>query len=151
MSFGTDDMNTGAATKGFSGFVDVGNLDDVKEPELVPAGDYTLEIIKAEQQLSKNQDMMTHVSFKVLDSGVDNPNIIHTYMLHPNPSEEDEVNNSRKLNFKRLIESFGIELVDGRLDVNLIAGYTGQVTLGVQPAKGEYSASNRITKWHSKY
>lgn len=131
-------------------FVEVGDLDGVVEPEIVEAGDYVLEISKAEHTTSKNNNPMLHISFNIIGSQSLNPKQIHEYFLHITPDDDDKTKNDKKLKFKRLIDCFGITLVDGRLDVAALDGLRGQVTLGVSPATGDYEASNRIRRWHKQ-
>lgn len=135
----------------YEGLIDVGNPEDAIEPQLIDAGDYRVEIIKAEPMKSKAGAPMIKVLFRVHDTGLENPNLVSDFMLLPQVGVDDEETlNSRRLKLKRFCRCFGYVVENGKMDVAKLDGLIGEVKLGIEEAKDGYEASNRVKTWYEK-
>jgi len=134
------------------GFLSVPNTADAVEPELVPAGDYTLRLTRVDNTNSKKGDPMLHLIFAVEDSGMVNPAPVHSYLMHPLPSDDEGQTNNKRLGFKRFFECFNVPVDEnGGVELAMLEGLTGSVSLSIRPGKGEYGPSNNISKWHKAH
>lgn len=143
-------MTTENATDEYEGIIDIGNPEDAIEPQLIEAGDYRLEIIKAEPMVSKAGAPMIKMLFRAHDTGLENPNIISEFFMLPTQDDDPETLNSKKLKLKRFCHCFGYSVENGRMDLAKLDGLIGEAKLGVEPAKDGYEASNRVKSWYEK-
>lgn len=126
------------------------NVSDAVEPELIPEGDYTAEITRAEMHTKDDGKVSLHVMFKVHDTGLSNPNIVHRYFGLPTADDTKEAINSKLLGLKRFFEAFNLEQdADGSVDLAMAEGLTGDVHIGIEPEKGDYPAKNKISRFGS--
>lgn len=130
------------------GIIYMEGVEDAIEPQLIDAGDYRAEITKAELQKSKNNEPMIRVVFKIHDTGLANPNLVVEYFMLITANDDDEKRNNKNVRLKRFFRCFGYQLEKGKLDLKKIDGLLGEVTLGVDPAKDGFDASNRVRKWN---
>jgi hypothetical protein len=96
-------------------------LDDVREAQVAPEGEYDLRIRKATQKESKKGTDMVEVMLVFEDKDVDAPPIFH-YVLSWDSSTPDEQVASRKREIKRFQAVFDLE--DG-WEVDDLVGQTG--------------------------
>ena len=130
------------------GIVSMEGVEDAIEPQLIEAGDYRAEIVKAEPQKSKSGEPMLRIVFKIHDTGLPNPNMITEYFMLPTSNDDEEKRNNKNVRLNRYLRCLDHQLEGGRLDLKKVDGLIGEVTLGVDPAKDGYDASNRIRKWN---
>jgi hypothetical protein len=130
------------------GILSLEGVEDAVEPELIDAGDYQLEITKAEFQRSKAGDPMIRVLFKAHDTGKTNPNIITSYFMLPAEGDDAELKNRKNVQMKRFLRGINYSLEDGKLDLAKLPGLIGEANIGIDPAKDGYEASNRIKRWN---
>lgn len=117
-------------------------LDDTKEPEAAPEGEYDLRIVRAERKESKKGKMMTEVLIRIEDADVNAPPL-RQYLIDVTPDMPEDQQRMRKLELKRFLQCFGIKLVDGGYDEEDLAGATGRCMV-IQEENGEYGLQNRL-------
>lgn len=107
------------------GFVKV-QLDEVKEGQVVPEGEYELRIIKVEDGESKKGNMMTTVLIKIEDAGIPNPNVIRHWLVHPTSDLPPDQKQMRLLDIKRFLTLFGVAFDRGGFDSDDLLGQTAK-------------------------
>lgn len=107
------------------GFISVA-LDDVKEPTVVPEGEYDLRIVKKEDKESKKGNPMTVCYIRIEDAAVANPAIIVHYMTPPTADTPMDQVSMRLLDIKRFLQLFGVGYGDGGFDTDDLVGATGR-------------------------
>ena len=130
------------------GILSLEGVEDAVEPQLIEAGDYRLEVLKAELTKSKAGDPMLKVVLKAHDTGLVNPNLLTSYLMLPIDSDDPEKKNQKNVALKRFLRGVNVQLEGGRLSVAQLEGVVGEATIGVSPAKDGYEASNRISRWN---
>lgn len=83
-----------------------GSLDDVKEPELVPEGEYEVTCIKCTADTTKNGDDMLRVMCRVED--VSNVMPVTYFLIGWSDNTPDDQIEMRKLEAKRFCEAFNV-------------------------------------------
>lgn len=105
------------------GFISVA-LDDVKEPSIVPEGEYDLRIVKKEDKESKKGNPMTVCYIRIEDAAVANPAIIVHYMTPPTAETPPDQVPMRALDIKRFITLFGVGYDERGFDTDDLVGAT---------------------------
>ena len=93
-------------------FIDTAALQDVKEPEAVDEGTYTLTIVNAEEKEAKSSGAPMIVVTMGID---DHPDAAAVYLNLVLPREGDEAKTVqfKNLNLKRFLELAGADYMDG--------------------------------------
>ena len=116
------------------------NLDDIKDLELLPEGEYVLEIIKAEvKENSKKTGNNIMVVCKVLDQ--DCENVFHYCILPAEGDDETKVNNKKRM-LKAFCEAFGLDT--GSIDTDTWVGASAWCALKVDTYQDQ--ESNKIKR-----
>ena len=100
-------------------------LEDVKEPEVVPDGNYDLRIIKAEDGRSKAGNDMTSIMIKVEDDRYPDAQVIRHWLTYPDEDTPKDQRYLRLLDIKRFLLAFGIPYEKGFESEDLV-GATGK-------------------------
>lgn len=103
-------------------------IDDIKEGEVVPEGEYDLRIVSAKDGTSKAGNQMTTVMIKIEDAGMPNPNLVGHWLVYPDESVDKEQKQMRLLDIKRFLSCFGVA-IDGGFDSDDLVGQTGRCFL----------------------
>lgn len=104
-------------------------LDDAKEQEAVPEGEYDLRIVKAEDGESKKGNPMTTVMIAIENSGIPNPNIVRHWLTYPDDNTPADQRNMRLLDIKRFLTAFGVPTEDGGFNSDDLPGQTARCFL----------------------
>lgn len=125
------------------GFI-TANLDDIREQNAAPEGEYDLRIVKAEEKESKKGKNMAVITFAFEDSSLDAPRFNH-YILQPD-GEDDGQDLNRMREWKRLCSACG---VDTNVDVGDLVGES--LTAFVQQDTGDDNVvRNKVRLPHLK-
>lgn len=131
-------------------FLDV-NLNEVKELNAVPEGEYELQLTKCELRTVTNENSSYNgAQFLLLTFDIpgeaDSKSISHTIFL-PRDVDDDKTKNNRLRQLKYFCDAFGIDYSSG-IDLDDIAngGYTGWAMLKVEEDP-EYGEQNRIRRF----
>lgn len=119
-------------------------LDDAHESELVPEGEYELQITKSEDGESKAGNEMTTVYIKVLDSQMPNPGLIRHWITYPDPDSPAEERNMRLVDIKRFLTCFGIAHEGGGFNSDDLVGATGRCLIIQEESKQDGNTYNRL-------
>lgn len=103
-------------------------IDDIKEGEVVPEGEYDLRIVSAKDGASKAGNEMTTVMIKIEDAGTPNPNLVGHWLVYPADDADASQKYMRLLDIKRFLQCFGIA-IDGGFDSDDLVGQTGRAFL----------------------
>src|SRR5262245_407603 len=101
-------------------------LDDAAEQEVVPEGDYELQIVKAEDGESKKGNQMTTVYIRILDAKVPNPAILRHWLTYPDMETPADQRNLRLVDIKRFLTVFNIPMNEEGFDSDDLIGATGR-------------------------
>jgi len=102
------------------------NLKTVKEPEIVPEGEYDLRIVKVKDDETKKGEPMTILSIVIENAGIPNPQVVMHYVLYPNGGQYDDM---RALEIKRLLTAFDVGFDEGGFDPQELQGRTAKCLL----------------------
>lgn len=104
-------------------------LGDVKEPDVVPEGQYELQIVKAEDGESKQGNAMTTISMRVV--GEPKAQLVRHWLTYPNSRTPADQVEMRRLDIKRFLVAFGFseEEIAGGFDTADLVGRTANVLL----------------------
>jgi hypothetical protein len=85
------------------------HLDKVKDPEVVPAGEYELRISSAKIDQSKSSDRkVLKVVYDIVDES--NAQSVFDNMAFPIPSDDEKTQNFMLQNIKKFCLAFGLDL-----------------------------------------
>jgi hypothetical protein len=110
------------------GFIKV-DLNDAKEAETVPEGEYDLRIIKAEDGESKAGNPMTSVLIKIEDAPIPNASPVRHWLTYPDSKTPADQRNMRLLDIKRFLTCFGVPMTAYGFDSEDLVGATGRAYL----------------------
>lgn len=109
--------------------------EELNAESLLAAGVYSFEVINAENKTSKSDNEMIVLTLQIFDHDGNHAQRLNDYLLE-------------KLAFKlkHAAEACGLldEYQRGDLQAEWFIGKTGQVKIGVEPAKGDYQARNSV-------
>ncbi len=124
-------------------FIDMGiNLEDIKEDQPVPEGEYTLVIEDVKPKSVEGSDVIKGLLVICTIEGHDNAaNVLHNISF-PMP-EDDATKVSNKAKFiKRFTQLFNIPTPQGKLDLAMFAGKRAKAYLTQEEYQG--TISNKI-------
>lgn len=124
------------------GFIAV-QLDNVREPEVVPEGEYDLRIVKKEDTKSKKGNPMTVCYIRIEDASTPNPAIVTHYLTPPTSDTPPDQVQMRSLDIKRFVTLFGIGYDERGFDTDDLVGAVARGTL-VQEEGDDGVIRNRI-------
>lgn len=106
-------------------FINV-DLNDAREQETVPEGNYKLRIVKAEDGESKAGNEMTTVYIKIENSDVPNPALIRHWITYPGRDSTADQRAMRLIDIKRFLVCFGIPFEGGGFNSEDLVGAEGE-------------------------
>jgi hypothetical protein len=127
------------------------NLDDAKEPEVVPDGEYELQISAAPVEGVGNESGKPYirVPMKIIGgdglSEVEFPGGLSDICSLPHPDDDDDQRNKKLLKLQRLCKAFDIDY-SGGLDLATFEGKTGWGILGTETSD-QYPDKNFVKKY----
>jgi hypothetical protein len=101
-------------------------LDDAKEAEPVPEGEYDLRIVKAEDGPSKKGNAMTTVYIKVEDSAYPNAALVRHWITYPDRDTPADQRQMRLLDIKRFLTCFGVAQESNGFNSDDLLGSVGR-------------------------
>ncbi len=117
-----------------TGFVELPGLDDTKEQEPVPEGEYDLRVIRFEPSTSKKGAPMFVAQIRIEEQ--DAP-LIYDYMMLPEP--DGEYNDMRLRGIARFLAAFEVPTEGNGFNPEDVEGSTAHlmVTQEIEPKKDE--------------
>jgi len=109
-------------------------LDDAKEQEPVPEGEYDLRIVKAEDGESKAGNAMTTVYIKIEDSAYPNAALCRHWLTYPDRDTPADQRQMRLLDIKRFLTAFGIAQESKGFNSDDLLGATARCMLSQEEA-----------------
>ena len=91
-------------------FIELPGLSDVKEPQIVPEGEYDLCIIQA--KLNKKEESTTIMTILEIEGKENAANVFH-YIALPGENDEEDKRKTKLLFARRFFHQFGIEMDSG--------------------------------------
>jgi hypothetical protein len=125
------------------GFINVA-LDDAKEAEVVPEGEYDLRIIKAEDGESKKGNPMTSILIKIEDAPIPNAAPVRHWLTYPDNKTPADQRNMRLLDIKRFLTLFGVPITADGFDSEDLVGATARAYLTQEEGDNNGEVYNRI-------
>ena len=119
-------------------------LDDAKEGEPVPEGEYELRIVKAEDGESKKGNTMTTVTMRIENAGIPNASPVRHWLVYPDSSTPMEQRNLRLLDIKRFLTCFGVPFDGGGFDSADLEGAIGRCMLTQEQNEENGEIYNRL-------
>jgi len=109
--------------------------EEINAENMLAPGIYSFEVINAENKVSKKDNEMIVLSLQIFDHDGNHAQRINDYLLE-----------SMAFKLKHAAEAcgFGDQYKSGDLQAEWFVGKTGQVRVGVEPAKDNYPARNSI-------
>ena len=101
-------------------------LDDAKEAEPVPEGEYDLRIVKAEDGESKKGNAMTTVYIKIEDSAYPNAALLRHWITYPDKDTPADQRQMRLLDIKRFLTCFGVAMEGNGFNSDDLLGASGR-------------------------
>lgn len=101
-------------------------IDDAKEPEAAPEGEYDLRIVKSEDGESKKGNAMTTVFIRIEDAAIPNAAPIRHWLTYPDSQTPADQRQMRLLDIKRFLTVFGIPFEAKGFNTDDLAGATGR-------------------------
>ena len=120
------------------------NLDDAQELKTVPAGEYQLQIISAEEKTSEKAHYLI-VRLSIMNQSLVKK--ITQCLFFIQPDDDADARNSKMLRMKYFATAFGFDF-KANVDVNALSGATGWALLK-EVDKEEYGMQNEITRFVS--
>lgn len=121
------------------------DLDSAVEAEIVPAGEYELEIGFVEKGTSKKgKGDFLHLVLNILNSESENPSPIHHYLMIPDSNQDSKTNNDRKLGIKHFVEACGLDSSEP-VDLSTLEGLTCHAKIKVS-TDPEYGEQNNVAR-----
>ncbi len=109
--------------------------EELNAESLLAAGVYSFEVINAENKTSKSDNEMIVLTLQIFDHDGNHAQRLNDYLLE-------------KLAFKlkHAAEACGLldEYQRGDLQAEWFIGKTGQVKIGIEPAKGDFQSRNSV-------
>lgn len=124
------------------GFVKIG-LDNVREPECVPEGEYALRVVKVEDRESKKGSPMTVLTIRIEDAPIPNPAPVMHYIVPPSDDAPADQAHFRVLDIKRLLAVFNIPYDERGFDSADFQGASAKCML-VQETGDDNVVRNRL-------
>jgi hypothetical protein len=118
------------------------NTDEVPDLELVPEGEYKLEIIKAEVKNSRKGEPMLSSMHKIV--GKPNAQLVFSNIMLPTEELDEEDRNSRLRRLKAFKAAHGITAT--KFDPESLKGRTGYALLSEEET-AEHGKQNKISRW----
>jgi hypothetical protein len=97
------------------------DLNNIKEPEAAPEGEYDIRIMKVVDTESKKGNPMTVFSIRVEDAGPDVSMFQH-YIVYPDQDTPPDQKQMRLLDIKRFLQLFGQDTNLGGFDPSDLQG-----------------------------
>jgi len=119
-------------------------LDDAKEGEPVPEGEYELRIVKAEDGESKKGNPMTTVMIRIENAGIPNAAPVRHWITYPTAQTPADQVNMRLLDIKRFLVCFGIPFDGHGFDSADLEGATGRCMLTQEQNEENGEIYNRL-------
>jgi hypothetical protein len=101
-------------------------LDDAKEAEAVPEGEYDLRIVKSEDGESKKGNAMTTVYIKIEDNSYPNAALLRHWITYPDRDTPADQRQMRLLDIKRFLTCFGVAMEGNGFNSDDLIGATGR-------------------------
>ena len=119
------------------------NLDDIKEPEPVQAGEYKLQIISATAKKSKAGKDMISLMLEFLDEPNAAP-VFHNLIMSPN----EKADHLRLLDIKNFCQAFDVDY-SRDIDSDALTGLSGWAFVEVEEPSEQNNQrrQNRIKRW----
>lgn len=109
--------------------------EELNAESLLAAGVYSFEVINAENKTSQNGNEMIMLALQIFDHDGNHAQRLNDYLLE-----------KLAYKLKHAAEACGLldEYQRGDLQAEWFIGKTGQVKIGIEPAKGDYQARNSV-------
>ena len=111
---------------------------ELKESELLPEGEYTFEILTAEDTQSKSTgNDMLKLSLRIFENGGENSQRVFDYLVSID---------SMIWKIRHFAEAIGMlpEYESGEMLAETLPGRTGKCKIVIQPASGQWDAKNAV-------
>ena len=118
-------------------------LDEAKESEAVPEGEYALRIIKVEDGESKKGNAMTTVTIRIEDPKYPEATPVRHWLTYPDSTTPPEQRSMQLLNTKRFLSVFKINIGNDGFDSEDLNGAEGKCLL-VQEQADDGRVYNRL-------
>lgn len=119
-------------------------IDDAKEMEAVPEGEYDLRIIKAEDGESKKGNPMTTVMLRIENAGIPNPAPVRHWITHVTADTPEDQKAMRLLDTARFLQCFGIPHESHGFNSDDLEGATGTCMLTQEENEENGEVYNRL-------
>ena len=110
---------------------------ELKESNLFPEGEYSFEILDAEETLSKAGNDMLVLSLRIFENGGENSQRVFDYLVSID---------SMIWKIRHFADAIGMlpEYDSGEMLAETLPGRTGKCKIVIQPASGQWDAKNAV-------
>ena len=120
------------------------NVKDVREPQPVAAGEYTVRIIRAEvKPRSNGQGTMLALTFDLPGEG--DAKLVNHWLMFPDTATDEASTNRVLRNLKAFGEAFDVDFEAG-IEVDELLRKEGKAILSVETSE-EYGEQNRVKRF----
>ncbi len=120
------------------------NVKDVREPQPVAAGEYTVRIVRAEvKPRSNGQGTMLALTFDLPGEG--DARLVNHWLMFPDTATDEASTNRVLRNLKAFGEAFDVDFEAG-IEVDELLRKEGKAILSVETSE-EYGEQNRVKRF----
>ena len=126
-------------------FIDI-DADAARDPEVVERGEYEVQVLGVDEEIRTSQNGNQYITVRCALVGVPYAEDIYHNLFLPDSNLEERRNNKRLLQWKAVVDAFGLEKTSNGYNLQELVGKTARAVVGEDRDQNDMPR-NRIVRF----